>query len=68
MDGDSGDDDCLCSIEVDSDSRDDELLCSVEVNGASGEYGSVDQQKKQQSISLTQQTYSVRIACTDAYQ
>ena len=54
MDGDSGDDDTLCSIEVDSsDSSDDELLCSVEVAGDSGDDGSVDKQKKQQTILLT---------------
>ena len=68
MNADSGVDDCLCSIEVNSDSSDDDVLCSVEVDGDSGDDGSVDQQKQQQTILLTQQTYSIRIACTDAYQ
>ena len=52
VDGDGGDDDCLCSIEVDAESIGNELPCLTEVDGDSGDDNSVDQQKTQQLRNL----------------
>ena len=46
VNGDGGDDDSLCSIEMDADSICSELSCLTEVDGGSGGENSVDQQKK----------------------